>query len=294
MRERVGKMSDGQLNASAVILAAFILGFLTLAGILLAPQCDNSSPDAASLLPSTRSEGTLIPPKSPESTVETTPVPGSAEDFAARGQTYFNDRKYYYALRNFDAAIAKRNTFWPAYLGRGQAYAMLVATSEAQQDLKTYIEKSPQDCDGYFWMAHVFFYLLNDYDKAVDQYTTVVALCPSADAFENRGDAQLFAGNYDSAVADLTRALDLDPGRTNANKLRADAYRSLGRYEEAIGDYTQLLLAAPFNENSLYWRAFCYEKTGQIDQAVADLQLAVRVDPADEDAAAMLQRLTSH
>ena len=53
-----------------------------------------------------------------------------------------------------------------------------------------------------------------------------------------RGDAYRMLDRYYEAVADLTRALELDPDDADALASRGDSYRLLGRCEEAVADLT--------------------------------------------------------
>ncbi len=52
-------------------------------------------------------------------------------------------------------------------------------------------------------------------------------------------------GKYEEAIADATRALELDPNSAFAYQTRAEAYRMLGKYEEAIADATRALEVDP-------------------------------------------------
>ena len=55
-----------------------------------------------------------------------------------------------------------------------------------------------------------------------------------------RGNAYLLLGRYDEAVADLTRALELDPASAFALRGRGNAYLLLDRYDEAVADFDRM------------------------------------------------------
>ena len=48
-------------------------------------------------------------------------------------------------------------------------------------------------------------------------------------------------GQFEDAIADFTRVLELDPTNVNAFFNRGSAYDSLGQYEKAVADYTRAL-----------------------------------------------------
>ena len=43
-------------------------------------------------------------------------------------------------------------------------------------------------------------------------------------------------GQYEAAVSDFTRALDIDPENRWALELRAETFRQMGRFAEAVED----------------------------------------------------------
>jgi tetratricopeptide (TPR) repeat protein len=62
-----------------------------------------------------------------------------------------------------------------------------------------------------------------EYDKAIADYTKYIQLRPNDDsAYNNRGVAYKNKGDYDKAIADYEAALRIDPNHTNAkNNLEA-------------------------------------------------------------------------
>jgi len=53
----------------------------------------------------------------------------------------------------------------------------------------------------------------------------------------NRGFAYSKKGNYDNAIRDYDRALEVNPGQIVAHFNKAIAYEKVGRVKEAIGAY---------------------------------------------------------
>src|SRR5208282_4616019 len=64
-------------------------------------------------------------------------------------------------------------------------------------------------------------------------------------AFNNRGNVHLNLKDYDRAVADYGRAIELNPKYAIAFNNRGFAYRSKGRYDRAIQDYNRAIEISP-------------------------------------------------
>jgi Flp pilus assembly protein TadD len=63
-------------------------------------------------------------------------------------------------------------------------------------------------------------------------------------------------GQFDQALADLSRALELEGKRTDALFARATAYARLGKWDEALADRSRLLELVPRNPvglNNVAW-----------------------------------------
>ena len=57
----------------------------------------------------------------------------------------------------------------------------------------------------------------------------------------NRGYAYNETGDYDKAIADCDKAIELDPEDATAYRSRGDAYEEKGDYDKAIKDYDMVL-----------------------------------------------------
>jgi tetratricopeptide (TPR) repeat protein len=85
----------------------------------------------------------------------------------------------------------------------------------------------------------------DDIDDALANLNRDIKLRP-ADAWgiSSRGQIYLGLGRYDEALADLDRALELDPdGETFGS--RGQVYRLLGREEEARADFARAIELDP-------------------------------------------------
>ena len=130
-------------------------------------------------------------------------------------------------------------------------------------------------------------------DSAIADATQAIALDPANPGFyQNRGNAYNNKGLYDQAIADYNQALALQPNFALAYPARGWAYRRKGLYDNAIADYTKAIALNP-NAPTYESRGEAYEAKGLGSQAMADYRTALNLDPNNEDAKKGLSRLTT-
>src|SRR4051794_23795637 len=66
----------------------------------------------------------------------------------------------------------------------------------------------------------------------------------SEEAFD-RGNAAADRKDYDTAIAEFTEAIRLDPQAEGAYHNRANAYADKGEYARAVADYNEAIRLAP-------------------------------------------------
>lgn len=99
---------------------------------------------------------------------------------------------------------------------------------------------------------------------------------------QDRGRVLNGQGNWEEAVVEFGKAIELNPKLPYAYFGRALAHGTLGKYEEAIDDYGKYMETPPRMEaGARYSRGFLYSLTGKYDQAVADFDKAIQLDLED-------------
>ena len=85
-----------------------------------------------------------------------------------------------------------------------------------------------------------------DYDRALQDYTKAIDLKPNdAEAYNNRGGAYYLKEEYESAIVDFTKAIQLKPDYAEAYNNRGGAYYLKEEYESAIIDFTKAIDLKP-------------------------------------------------
>jgi tetratricopeptide (TPR) repeat protein len=88
-------------------------------------------------------------------------------------------------------------------------------------------------------------------------------------------------GRYGEALADLDRALELDPGYTWVLGERSEVYRRMGRYGEALADLDRALELNPGYTWVLGERSEVYRRMGRYEEALTDLNRALEINPGN-------------
>ncbi len=114
---------------------------------------------------------------------------------------------------------------------------------------------------------------------------------PDFSFYEKQGGANVSKGDFDAAVGDYTKAIELNPAAATAFFGRGIAYFNKKSYDLAIADYNKLIELTPKNAAAIAKRGEAYEKNGNTEQAVADYKKVIELDPANEAAKATVSRL---
>jgi len=125
---------------------------------------------------------------------------------------------------------------------------------------------------------------LFDWDQnlsvAVDEFTKAIEANPnSSGAYHQRGKALGMLGDWQGAVADWDKALEVNPQATPNYGLLCSAYveHLKEQYEEAIADCTRALDDNPDWAWGYYYIGIAYKELGDEQQAISSFQEALKL-----------------
>jgi tetratricopeptide (TPR) repeat protein len=97
----------------------------------------------------------------------------------------------------------------------------------------------------------------HDWKSAFTNYNMALQLKPDyAEAYNERGHAYYWTGDYPRAIADFTRAIELRPNYPNAFNNRGAAYMASGGHSgRALADFNQAIQLKPDFRNAYVNRA---------------------------------------
>jgi tetratricopeptide (TPR) repeat protein len=111
-----------------------------------------------------------------------------------------------------------------------------------------------------------------EYDQAISEFTKAIEINPqNADAYNNRGNAYRKKGQHDLVISDCTRAIEINPGLADAYYNRAVAYDNKGFYDQAISDLDKAIEINPKLPGAYNSRAIAYYHKAEYDKAWQDI-----------------------
>jgi len=138
---------------------------------------------------------------------------------------------------------------------------------------------SPASAEDYLKSGQEY-YKKGQYDLAIADLNKAIELNPrDAGIYGWRGSAYSAKGQYDLAIADYNTAIELNPKYAVAYGHRGVAYAHKDRYDLAIADHNTAIELNPKYAFSYMNRGFAYIRKGQYDPAIADLNTAIELNP---------------
>jgi Tfp pilus assembly protein PilF len=83
------------------------------------------------------------------------------------------------------------------------------------------------------------------------------------------------------AIADLDRAIRLDPNDAEAYNFRGNVWDDMGDADHALADYEQAIRIAPNNPGTFRDRGILWQRRGELDKALVDFDRAIRLSFSD-------------
>jgi tetratricopeptide (TPR) repeat protein len=126
-----------------------------------------------------------------------------------------------------------------------------------------------------------------DYDTAIEELTQAIAADGNfAEAYHLRGVVYVEGGMYEEAEADLSQAIGLRPDLAAAYSERGRLYlNNLERPEDAVADLNRAIELDPELANAHFWHAqYYYYYDGDDAQAMSDLDRVIELSPDLADA----------
>lgn len=103
----------------------------------------------------------------------------------------------------------------------------------------------------------------------------------SAEAYVERAWLHYRTKQYDLALADAKRSLEINSTIQGGHAHRGVALFELGEPENAIADLTEATRLYPDDDFPLTHRGWVYENIGEIEKARADYEAALKRNPHD-------------
>lgn len=135
--------------------------------------------------------------------------PENVVAYGRRGDAYGGLKQYEKALIDYDKAVGLDPGYAPAYNNRGNALYTIRQYEKAIEDYSKTIELDPENVIVYSNRG-LAYSGLKQYEKAIEDYNKAIEFAPEdAYPYIYLSRINIFTGNYDSALAIITKALSL-------------------------------------------------------------------------------------
>jgi tetratricopeptide (TPR) repeat protein len=162
-----------------------------------------------------------------------------------------------------------------SYIERGNSLSEEGHYLEAIDHFSAAIELEPDNAQAHFLRGRAHYdYAVQVVDEASGQRPENAPFLPD-EAVQHLEDA----------IADYTKAIELDPQHTRAYNNRGNAYISLGETESALRDYDTALELDPDLALTYFNRGLLHYQLGNPEQAIVDLEMYLELVPDADDRA---------
>lgn len=190
------------------------------------------------------------------------------------------------AIQNFSRAIDLKSDYANAFENRCAAHLRSRDFQAALKDCNQAVALDPKSIFSTFLRGKVFFGLKDD-QNAVRDFSAAILLAGNfSEAYYFRAIIYKDHKNFDLAISDLTRIIDLkfinlSPGieKSEILYLRGECYFRLSKDALALRDLTDAIKINPALSKAIALRGTLYTLTKQYNLAIQDLNAAIKLEP---------------
>jgi tetratricopeptide (TPR) repeat protein len=123
---------------------------------------------------------------------------------------------------------------------------------------------------------------LQQVHNVVEYRLTTVSLDMQIDLLTRRAQLFALAFDYDAAIADLTRAVALDPSNPELYVLRGQIAILLYDWDRVLADYDTAIELDPEYAKAYFYRGILYYSLLDREKALSDFEFAIELSPESE------------
>ena len=236
----------------------------------------------------------------------------TASQWLERGNQFWRLRRYKEAVGAFDEAIKQKPSFaYLAYYGKGLALASQKQYQKTITALESAVKLKPNFAAAWKYQSVIYrelkqinkalvtinkaieiqpnnpnFYnekwvvldALKNYVQAENAITKAIKINPRAAFYNNRGILFIRQRKWDLALADLNKAININPEFDDSYNNRGVIYKERGKFNLALADFNKSIQINPKNLEAYIGRGVIYSEQKRLDLALADYNKATQID----------------
>lgn len=160
----------------------------------------------------------------------------------------------------------------------GLSFSKLDSFSNPQKFYTAATGKDSRSALAFYNMGNIMKNVTGNYDAAINNYTKAIQLQSKyPEAYNNRGNAYFKKRQYNLAINDYNISIEQAPDYKDAYYDRGNAYNNQGLYEKAIVDFTKTIELDPKYEKAYNNRGFAYFSISEFEKAIEDYTKAIGI-----------------
>ena len=168
---------------------------------------------------------------------------------------------------------------------KDEAYNSQIIQSQENNDAESNKEESSTGEEALYEEARNLFFNEHDYEKTIEKANEIIDRFPeSYKAYNIRGIAKAYKGNFQDGMQDIDKALELNSNFGYARFNKALNYELYGKYDKALIWYDKALEVEDYVW-SYYGKASIYGRKGDVENTIKYLKIAISIDSAVKDEA---------
>ncbi|WP_423128807.1 tetratricopeptide repeat protein [Gaoshiqia sp. Z1-71] len=162
---------------------------------------------------------------------------------------------------------------------RGISYNLKDDFENSLKDLNAALELDSNNSDALYYRA-IALSRLDKVKEAIEDLNRLIDLNESdkAELFNNRGYSYMLLKDYEAALKDYNKAIELEPHYASYRFNRAYLYQDNGKNKEAIDDYNLVIELEPENYIAITNRGEAHYAIGDKKKALADFKKGKEFD----------------
>jgi tetratricopeptide (TPR) repeat protein len=218
-------------------------------------------------------------------------APYDEEAYAKWEAVFSGKRELQLALDDALRAVSLDAKSGEAYYGLGVIQIDKKCWAAAIAAFDKCLELAPGDYEALYWRA-VAYDELGDTAKTLENLGEVMALTAEcSEAYYMRSQVHTGRENFEEALADISKAIELDPGAPEYYLQRGEVLLYLAEKPEgaahlgeAIKDLSEALRLDPEYAEAYNWRSQAYLQAGDYEKELKDLASLIELEPAYAEA----------
>ncbi|MDQ6861299.1 MAG: tetratricopeptide repeat protein [Verrucomicrobiota bacterium] len=197
-------------------------------------------------------------------------------------------REYFQQAIDLDPAYAPGHVGLGLYYGFSAANGLVPPDEnwpKSEAAINKALELDPTSGDAHNALAAIKLYYYRDWPAAERLFRRGIELNPNLAEIRHHYAINLILfGRNEEALSEMQRAADLDPLALRNNFDRARVFLFLRQYERAVDQFHKTLELEPNFATAHEWLGYTYEQKGMENEAIAEWREALRLRNASDQA----------